>query len=296
MVTVDKRATAPEGPGGRGHHDPRRGHLPCDTANGVAVVCGPPIMSEVRTVALLGADMRRIAHLPPMEKNMSCGRGQVRPLQDRQLLCCKDGPVFTTRPCSRCRRSGSRAMPKRLFIDMGEVQRVREVRRTVRVTSTGPSSPTTGSRPAGAGGLPAVLPPLREPELRGRVPVRGPGAPAPDGRPQAVQLRCVSCKCCSHAAPSSDPPDALPFYVTRWRLLARRLGEGGAALRVELREQRPSRSAMSRRTPPGASTLLGEHWRSLAAWDKNTCDDGLRRVILEVLLFPGLVFTAVAGS
>jgi Fe-S-cluster-containing dehydrogenase component len=48
----------------------------------------------------------------------------------------------------------------------------------------------------------------------------------PDGILKRYNLRCVSCKCCSHACPfGTILPDALPFYVSRCDFCLGRAGE-----------------------------------------------------------------------
>jgi NAD(P)H-flavin reductase len=69
--------------------------LTCDTVNGVAVVCGPPIMMKFATLKLL-----ELGYKPPniylsMEKNMSCGIGKCGHCRLGPYYACKDGPVFS---------------------------------------------------------------------------------------------------------------------------------------------------------------------------------------------------------
>ena len=69
-------------------------NLDVDTANSVAVVCGPPIMMKFTTLKLLeiGFQPNQI-HLS-MERKMYCGVGQCRHCLIGDLYVCKDGPVF----------------------------------------------------------------------------------------------------------------------------------------------------------------------------------------------------------
>lgn len=69
--------------------------LTCDPKNGIAVVCGPPIMMKFTTLKLI-----EIGYAPPdiylsMEKNMSCGIGKCGHCRLGPYYACKDGPVFT---------------------------------------------------------------------------------------------------------------------------------------------------------------------------------------------------------
>lgn len=69
--------------------------LTCDTANGVAVVCGPPIMMKFATLKLLELGYPPASIYLSMEKNMSCGFGKCGHCRLGPYYACKDGPVFT---------------------------------------------------------------------------------------------------------------------------------------------------------------------------------------------------------
>lgn len=65
-----------------------------DTEEGVAVVCGPPIMMKFTAQTLLDHFEPEDIYLS-LEKNMSCGIGMCGHCQLGQYYVCKDGPVFT---------------------------------------------------------------------------------------------------------------------------------------------------------------------------------------------------------
>jgi NAD(P)H-flavin reductase len=69
--------------------------LSCDVNNGVAVVCGPPIMMKFATLKLLELGYPPASIYLSMEKNMSCGIGKCGHCRIGPYYACKDGPVFT---------------------------------------------------------------------------------------------------------------------------------------------------------------------------------------------------------
>jgi NAD(P)H-flavin reductase len=69
--------------------------LTCDAANGVAVVCGPPIMMKFTTLKLLDLGYTPDRIYLSMEKNMSCGVGKCGHCRLGAYYACKEGPVFT---------------------------------------------------------------------------------------------------------------------------------------------------------------------------------------------------------
>ena len=69
--------------------------LKSDAVNGVAVVCGPPIMMKFTTVKLLDLGYAPGRIYLSMEKNMSCGVGKCGHCRLGPHYACKDGPVFT---------------------------------------------------------------------------------------------------------------------------------------------------------------------------------------------------------
>ncbi len=65
-----------------------------DTENGLAVVCGPPIMMKFTAKTLLNYFEPEDIYLS-LEKNMSCGVGMCGHCQLGPYYVCRDGPVFT---------------------------------------------------------------------------------------------------------------------------------------------------------------------------------------------------------
>jgi len=66
-----------------------------DCAQGIAVVCGPPIMMKFATQKLLDMGFEENNIYLSMEKNMSCGVGKCGHCRIGTYYACKDGPVFT---------------------------------------------------------------------------------------------------------------------------------------------------------------------------------------------------------
>lgn len=69
--------------------------LTCDSANGIAVVCGPPIMMKFTTLKLLDLGYSADRIYLSMEKNMSCGVGKCGHCRVGPYYACKEGPVFS---------------------------------------------------------------------------------------------------------------------------------------------------------------------------------------------------------
>jgi len=69
--------------------------IPFKPANGLAVVCGPPIMMKFATKRLLELGFADEDIYLSMEKNMSCGFGKCGHCRLGDLFCCMDGPVIT---------------------------------------------------------------------------------------------------------------------------------------------------------------------------------------------------------
>lgn len=61
---------------------------------GIAVVCGPPIMMKFGTMKLLDMGFREDNIYLSMEKNMSCGIGKCGHCRLGVYYACKHGPVF----------------------------------------------------------------------------------------------------------------------------------------------------------------------------------------------------------
>lgn len=68
--------------------------LPMDCKNGIAVVCGPPIMMKFTTMKLQSLGFKDRNIYLSMEKNMSCGLGKCGHCRIGTYYACKDGPVF----------------------------------------------------------------------------------------------------------------------------------------------------------------------------------------------------------
>lgn len=66
-----------------------------DYKNGIAIVCGPPIMMKFTTLKLLDLGLKDENIYLSMEKNMSCGIGKCGHCRIGSYYACKDGPVFT---------------------------------------------------------------------------------------------------------------------------------------------------------------------------------------------------------
>ncbi len=66
-----------------------------DYKNGIAIVCGPPIMMKFATVKLVDMGFQDKNIYLSMEKNMSCGIGKCGHCRIGIYYACKDGPVFT---------------------------------------------------------------------------------------------------------------------------------------------------------------------------------------------------------
>ena len=70
-------------------------HLDCHASNGIAVMCGPPVMMKFGTEKLLERGYRPENIFLSMERNMSCGIGQCGHCRLGCFYVCKDGPVFS---------------------------------------------------------------------------------------------------------------------------------------------------------------------------------------------------------
>ena len=66
-----------------------------DSSQGIAIVCGPPIMMKFATFKLLELGFKDENIYLSMEKNMSCGIGKCGHCRIGIYYACKDGPVFT---------------------------------------------------------------------------------------------------------------------------------------------------------------------------------------------------------
>ena len=95
MLTVDDADDTWEGNEGVVTTILESDKLTCHPAEGVAVVCGPPIMMRFATFKLLELGYPPASIYLSMEKNMSCGVGKCGHCRLGRLYACKDGPVLT---------------------------------------------------------------------------------------------------------------------------------------------------------------------------------------------------------
>ncbi|HUV07857.1 MAG TPA: FAD/NAD(P)-binding protein [Spirochaetia bacterium] len=65
-----------------------------DCKNGIAILCGPPIMMKFATVKVKEMGFKESNIYLSMEKNMSCGLGKCGHCRLGTYYACKDGPVF----------------------------------------------------------------------------------------------------------------------------------------------------------------------------------------------------------
>jgi NAD(P)H-flavin reductase len=77
-------------------------HLSCHPDEGVAVLCGPPVMMmyTVRSLRQRGYTPENI--YLSMEKNMSCGFGKCGHCRLGPYYACREGPVFTYAQIAGC--------------------------------------------------------------------------------------------------------------------------------------------------------------------------------------------------
>jgi NAD(P)H-flavin reductase len=68
--------------------------LKMDFSNGIAVVCGPPIMMKFATEKIVKMGFKKKNIYLSMERNMSCGFGKCGHCRLGTYYVCKDGPVF----------------------------------------------------------------------------------------------------------------------------------------------------------------------------------------------------------
>lgn len=70
-------------------------YLDCDPEDGVAVMCGPPLMMRFTVLKLLERGYRPENIYLSLERNMSCGVGKCGHCRLGRYYVCKDGPVFS---------------------------------------------------------------------------------------------------------------------------------------------------------------------------------------------------------
>jgi NAD(P)H-flavin reductase len=69
--------------------------LDMECREGIAVICGPPVMMKFATRKVLELGFAESNIFLSMEKNMSCGIGKCGHCRLGTYYCCKDGPVFS---------------------------------------------------------------------------------------------------------------------------------------------------------------------------------------------------------
>ena len=70
-------------------------NIKMDCRDGIAIICGPPIMMKFATKKVLEMGFEEQNIYLSMEKNMSCGIGKCGHCRIGTYYACKDGPVFT---------------------------------------------------------------------------------------------------------------------------------------------------------------------------------------------------------
>lgn len=70
-------------------------YLDCHPEDGVAVMCGPPLMMRFTVLKLLERGYQPENIYLSLERNMSCGVGKCGHCRVGQFYVCKDGPVFS---------------------------------------------------------------------------------------------------------------------------------------------------------------------------------------------------------
>jgi NAD(P)H-flavin reductase len=95
MLTVDREDAGWDGHVGVITTILTEDFLDCHAEDGIAVMCGPPIMMKFGTDALLQRGYRPENIWLSMERNMSCGIGQCGHCRLGRYYICRDGPVFS---------------------------------------------------------------------------------------------------------------------------------------------------------------------------------------------------------
>ena len=95
MLTVDQASPGWDGHVGVITTIMTEDYLDCHAENGIAVMCGPPVMMKYGTETLLQRGYKPENIYLSMERNMSCGIGQCGHCRLGRYYVCKDGPVFS---------------------------------------------------------------------------------------------------------------------------------------------------------------------------------------------------------
>ena len=95
MLTVDEESSNWDGHVGMITDILEKDYLDCHASDGIAVMCGPPVMMKYGTSKLLERGYLPENIYLSMERNMSCGIGQCGHCRLGCYYICKDGPVFS---------------------------------------------------------------------------------------------------------------------------------------------------------------------------------------------------------
>ncbi len=95
MVTVDHDAPGWDGHVGVLPSILTEEYLDCDPDDGIAVMCGPPVMMQFTVEALMERGYRAENIFLSLERNMSCGVGKCGHCRLGKYYICTDGPVFS---------------------------------------------------------------------------------------------------------------------------------------------------------------------------------------------------------
>ncbi len=95
MLTVDEGNPGWDGHVGMITSIMTEDYLDCHAEDGIAVMCGPPVMMKYGTETLLALGYRPENIYLSLERNMSCGVGQCGHCRLGRYYVCKDGPVFS---------------------------------------------------------------------------------------------------------------------------------------------------------------------------------------------------------
>ncbi len=95
MLTVDTDAPGWDGHVGMITSILTEDYLDVHADDGIAVMCGPPVMMKFGTDMLLERGYKPENIYLSMERNMSCGIGQCGHCRLGKYYICKDGPVFS---------------------------------------------------------------------------------------------------------------------------------------------------------------------------------------------------------
>jgi len=95
MLTVDEGNPGWDGHVGMITSIMTEDYLDCHADDGIAVMCGPPVMMKYGTETLLARGYQPKNIYLSLERNMSCGVGQCGHCRLGRYYVCKDGPVFS---------------------------------------------------------------------------------------------------------------------------------------------------------------------------------------------------------